>query len=87
MPRFFFHLPTRVDPQTGAVIETHPIDHLWMMNEYPPDIRAWLMARGGVLNMDEVHFWDFWELEATELWGMGYRRCEPKPPPPTVVAR
>jgi hypothetical protein len=46
---------------------------LWMLAQYPQDIRNWLMARGGVANMT---IQNFWELRAKELWDMGYHKCK-----------
>jgi hypothetical protein len=46
----------------------------WMIDHYPPDIRAWLDAQGGIEKMPKD---GFWIMPAFILWGMGYRRCEP----------
>jgi hypothetical protein len=54
---------------------------LWAFSQYPRDIQNWLTARGGVASMTL----EFWELDAPELWAMGYRRCEPKPAPSMTV--
>jgi hypothetical protein len=45
----------------------------WMVNMYPEEIRNWINDRGGVAKMTVE---TFWTLPATELWKMGYRRCE-----------
>jgi hypothetical protein len=50
----------------------------WMLNNYPQDIRRWIIARGGV---DKMSVAQFWTLDAAELWAMGYRRCEAEAPP------
>jgi hypothetical protein len=44
----------------------------WMIDHYPPDIRAWLDAQGGIEKMPKD---GFWIMPAFILWGMGYRRC------------
>jgi hypothetical protein len=44
-----------------------------MVNMYPEEIRNWINDRGGVAKMTVE---TFWTLPATELWKMGYRRCE-----------
>jgi hypothetical protein len=51
---------------------------IWMHWIYPREIRDWLMAKGGPTKMT-VH--EFWELEAPDLWAMGYRKCKAKPAP------
>jgi hypothetical protein len=48
-----------------------------MVNEYPQDIRAWIIAKGGV---EKMNIWQMWELTAEELWTMGYRKCDPEEP-------
>ena len=63
-----FHLAR--EPDTGKMSLSAS---LWMLAQYPQDIRNWLMARGGVANMT-IH--NFWELRAEELWDMGYRKCK-----------
>src|SRR6266550_6930149 len=66
-----FHLAgTPENPSTGA--------SLYMHNRYPQDIRMWLRDRGGVEKMTVEKFW---VLDATELWEMGYRKCDPEAPP------
>jgi len=49
----------------------------WMFNAYPQDIRMWLQEKGGV---EKMPFNDFWYLLPSELWQMGYRKCEGKRP-------
>jgi hypothetical protein len=44
-----------------------------MFNAYPPDIRMWLQEKGGV---EKMPLESFWLLFPSELWQMGYRRCE-----------
>jgi len=44
-----------------------------MFNSYPQDIRMWLETKGGVENMPLD---SLWLLFPSELWKMGYRRCE-----------
>ena len=46
----------------------------WMVNQYPQDIRAWIIAKGGV---EKMTIWQMWKLDAEELWQMGYRKCDP----------
>jgi hypothetical protein len=46
----------------------------WMINQYPQDIRAWITAKGGV---EKMNIQQMWTLYASELWDMGYRKCEP----------
>jgi hypothetical protein len=46
----------------------------YMLNKYPPNIRKWLLDRGGVKAMTVG---DYWALGAPELWQMGYRQCAP----------
>jgi hypothetical protein len=49
----------------------------WMLNQYPQDIRSWITAKGGV---EKMTFYAMWKLTAEELWGMGYRKCQPETP-------
>jgi hypothetical protein len=44
----------------------------WMINNYPADIRGWIEARGGV---EKMSISEWWTLPASELWEMGYRKC------------
>jgi hypothetical protein len=44
----------------------------WMIDNYPQNIRTWLMDRGGIEKMSIA---EFWTLNAEELWAMGYRKC------------
>jgi hypothetical protein len=43
-----------------------------MVDQYPDDIRGWIIAKGGA---DEIPLNTFWTLGAKQLWQMGYRRC------------
>jgi hypothetical protein len=53
-----------------------------MINQYPQDIRTWILAKGGV---DKMNIWQMWKLDAEELWQMGYRKCEPELPPVSMT--
>ena len=44
-----------------------------MFNAYPQDIRMWLQEKGGV---EKMPLESLWLLFPSELWQMGYRRCE-----------
>jgi hypothetical protein len=44
-----------------------------MFNAYPQDIRMWLQEKGGV---EKMPLESFWLLFPSELWQMGYRRCD-----------
>jgi hypothetical protein len=44
-----------------------------MFNAYPQDIRMWLQEKGGV---EKMPLESFWVLLPSELWQMGYRRCD-----------
>jgi hypothetical protein len=48
-----------------------------MFDSYPPDIRRWLYQRGGTEKMPDSSI-GFWAISASELWKMGYRKCEPE---------
>src|SRR5262245_44529182 len=48
-----------------------------MFDSYPPDIRRWLSERGGTKKMPDNSI-GFWAISASELWKMGYRKCEPE---------
>jgi hypothetical protein len=58
----------------------------WMINQYPQDIRKWIISKGGVAKMTILQMWT---LEAEELWQMGYQRCGPeaRPVPPVIDTR
>jgi hypothetical protein len=45
----------------------------WMVTSYPPDIRAWIAAKGGPAKIPAV---GYWVLNAPDLWEMGYKRCD-----------
>jgi hypothetical protein len=49
-----------------------------MFNAYPQDIRMWLQEKGGV---EKMPLESLWLLFASELWQMGYRKCETMPMP------
>jgi hypothetical protein len=65
-----FHLVSRKfgETRTPDIRSSH-----WMVAQYPPDIYLWLRDRGGVEKMSVE---EFWTLDATELWAMGYRKCK-----------
>jgi hypothetical protein len=44
----------------------------WMVSHYPKDIRIWLEAGGAP---EKMTVQDVWKLPASELWKMGYRKC------------
>ena len=44
----------------------------WMIDSYPAEIRNWIVAKGGAMQMPEH---TFWTLPAPVLWSLGYRRC------------
>src|SRR5262249_19361041 len=48
-----------------------------IFDSYPPDIRRWLYERGGTKKMPDSSI-GFWARSASELWKMGYRKCEPE---------
>jgi hypothetical protein len=50
----------------------------WMFQRYPQSIRDWLNARGGVEKVPQI---GWWTLDASDLWEMGYRKCEYEAPP------
>ena len=54
----------------------------WMLNQYPQDIRAWIIAKGGV---EKMTYYAMWKLDAQELWRMGCRKCEPEPEPVSIT--
>jgi len=49
-----------------------------MFNAYPQDIRMWLQEKGGV---EKMPLESLWLLFASDLWQMGYRKCETMPMP------
>jgi hypothetical protein len=53
-----------------------------MVNQYPQDIRAWIIAKGDV---EKMNIQQMWKLDASELWDMGYRRCSPELPPVSML--
>jgi hypothetical protein len=44
-----------------------------MFNSYPQDIRMWLQNKGG---LEKMPVDGYWYMLPSELWQMGYRRCE-----------
>jgi len=56
----------------------------WMINQYPQDIRLWIEAKGGI---DKMGLLQMWQLDAPELWRMGYRKCEPEEAPVPMTKR
>jgi hypothetical protein len=54
----------------GTVTETSQA----MFDSYPQDIRTWLQQKGGLEKMP--HGAGFWPMSASELWKIGYRKCE-----------
>jgi hypothetical protein len=53
----------------------------WMIDQYPQDIRNWILAKGGV---EKMNVQQMLTLDAAELWKMGYRECGPESEPPAV---
>jgi hypothetical protein len=49
-----------------------------MVNQYPQDIRKWILTKGGVAKMTIAQMWT---LRAADLWSMGYPKCEPEASP------
>ena len=49
-----------------------------MVNQYPQDIRRWILTKGGVAKMTIAQMWT---LRAADLWSMGYPKCEPEASP------
>jgi hypothetical protein len=67
-----FH-PSR-SPKTGEPdISNGWGSTLWMINQYPQDIRLWIQNKGG---WEKMALQQMWTLDASELWRMGYRKCE-----------
>jgi hypothetical protein len=50
----------------------YPWGTQWMISKFPADIQNWINAKGGVEKMTVE---SFWTLPASDLWKMGYRRC------------
>jgi hypothetical protein len=67
-----FHMSSRFDVPTAETAQ-------WMLDQYPQDIRLWIMAKGGV---EKMTIEQMWTLAAPELWAMGYRKCGPEEKPP-----
>jgi hypothetical protein len=65
---FRFHQARDEEPPNTIRVETTQ----WMVDQMPPDIRAWIEKKGGVKNIPAD---DFWVLGPSEIWAMGYRKC------------
>jgi hypothetical protein len=61
-----FHMPR--DEGTPA-----PEWGAWMFVQYPNEVRNWIDARGGA---NKLPLNDYWTLSATELWKMGFAKCQ-----------
>jgi hypothetical protein len=61
-----FHKASNLD---GTVSETATA---WMFSQYPPEIKGWLVGRGGPQNLKQH---SMWKMTAADLWQLGYRRC------------
>jgi hypothetical protein len=70
---FRFHQAREEEPPNAISVETTQ----WMVDQMPADIQAWIEKKGGAKNIpaDAV-----WVLGPSEIWAMGYRRCEDPPP-------
>jgi hypothetical protein len=68
---FAFHQAREKDPPHAISVEGTQ----WMVDQLPADIQAWIEKRGGVKNMPASQH-DVWILWPSEIWAMGYRRCE-----------
>jgi hypothetical protein len=66
---FRFHQARKPDPPHAIAVETTQ----WMVDQLPADIQAWIEKKGGAKNMPAD---DVWILGPSEIWAMGYRRCE-----------
>jgi hypothetical protein len=64
---FRFHQARKEDNAIAVEITQLMVDQL------PADIQAWIEKKGGVKNMPAD---DVWILGPSEMWAMGYRRCE-----------
>jgi hypothetical protein len=51
---------------------TDPAGTQWMIDQYPDDIRHWIKTKGGIKKMTVENMWT---LPASELWKMGYSKC------------
>jgi hypothetical protein len=78
-----FH-PSR-DPKTGEPDVSNALGSTqWMINQYPQDIRLWIKNKGG---WEKMALGQMWTLDASELWRMGYRKCEPEELPVPMTIR
>jgi hypothetical protein len=66
---FRFHQARDEEPPNTIRVETTE----WMVDQMPADIRAWIEKKGGAKNIPAD---DFWVLGPSEIWAMGYRRCD-----------
>ena len=66
---FRFHQARGEEPPYAISVETTQ----WMVDKMPAAIKAWIEKKGGVKNMPAD---DVWILGPSEMWAMGYRRCE-----------
>jgi hypothetical protein len=68
-----FHLATSANGEVAMESSR------WMFNSYPQDIHMWLREKGGIEKMPGPNE-GYWLLLPSELWQMGYRKCEgPRP--------
>jgi hypothetical protein len=58
----------------GAVNESTMRETQAMFDSYPQDIRTWLQQRGSIEKMPGGV--GFWAISSSELWKMGYRKCD-----------
>src|SRR5262245_13493115 len=65
----------------GAVSEATGEFSQSMIDSYPEDIRAWLEQRGG---LEKLPYGGYWAISASELWKMGYRKCEEGKSPSSI---
>jgi hypothetical protein len=68
----------RASLSDGAVNELTMKETQAMFDSYPQDIRTWLQQRGGIEKMPDGV--GFWAIGASELWKMGYQKCEETTP-------
>jgi hypothetical protein len=67
--------------ENGVVSEKSKRLTEMMFDSFPSDIRRWLQDKGGVKKMpepDDLLEGGLWTMPASELWKMGYRKCEPE---------
>jgi hypothetical protein len=66
---FQFHQAREKEPPHAISVETTQ----WTVDQMPADIRAWIEKKGGAKNIPAD---DVWVLGPSEIWAMGYRKCE-----------